>query len=401
MVKPTPMNPSSNGATADSTADSLVFTAYFSDVSDPRIQRCKEHRLLGIIGLTICAVIAGADTFTGIERFGRARKPWLEQFLELNNGIPSHDTLGRVWSRVDPEEFEAGFRRWGTALADSISEVVAVDGKTLRRSYDRASSKAALQMINVWSCEYELVLGQEAVPEATNETGALPDLLQLLELEGAIVTIDAAGCYGDIAAAITAAGADYVLTLKGNQKTLQRDVAALFDRLEEIGRLPEPCVVTDGGHDRVEVRRCWALDVETTSIETTSIETTSIEGGQAWPKLTSICKVRAERHHPDGTTETEDRLFLSSLDPDPERLLRAVRHHWHVENKLHWTLDVAFEEDQSRVRTGHAAQNLGIVRRLALRLLKQETSRSVGLGIKRKEAGWDPNYLLKVLTSGN
>lgn len=370
---------------------SLAFSTYFSEVTDPRIDRCKEHRLLDIIGLTICAVVAGADTFVGIERFGEARKAWLEQFLELENGIPSHDTLGEVWSRVDPEEFETGFRRWIGQLAGTLDEVVAVDGKALRGSYDRSSSKAALQMINVWSCEQELVLGQEAVPASTNETGALPDLLRVLQLEGAIVTIDAAGCYQDIAEKITEAEADYVITLKKNQKGLHRDTETLFEKLEDVGRLPESCKTVDGGHDRVEIRRCWALDAEDAPIR----------GRATWPGLSSVCKVRAERHHPDGSVETEERLFISSLEADPEQLLKAVRHHWHIENKLHWTLDVAFEEDDSRVRTGHAAQNLGIVRRLALSLLKQETSRSEGIKVKRKEAAWNPDYLLKVLTAGN
>lgn len=383
MATDTPPSPSD--------ASSLDVTTHFQHVTDPRVQRSKEHRLLDIIGLTICAVVAGADTFTGIERFGTSRRTWLEQFLELDNGIPSHDTLGRVWGRVDPEEFEAGFRRWIGALSDSIGEVVAVDGKTLRGSYDRTSSKAALQMIDVWSCEHELVLGQKAVPEETNETKALPELLRLLEVEGAIVTVDAAGCYADIAGEITDAGADYVLTLKGNQKTLQRDTAALFEKLEAIGRLPDPHKTVDGGHDRVEIRRCWAMDVEEVPLD----------GLDAWPGLSALVKVKAERHHADGTVETAERLFLSSLEADPERLLDAIRRHWHVENKLHWTLDVAFKEDESRVRTGHAAQNLGVVRRLALSLLKQETSRSVGLGIKRKEAGWDADYLLKVLTGAD
>ncbi|MCS3612910.1 ISAs1 family transposase [Salinibacter ruber] len=375
----------------NSKTSSPDFTTYFEEVTDPRIERRKEHTLLDIIGLTICAVVAGADTFTGIERFGEAREEWLRQFLELKNGIPSHDTIGGVWGRVDPKEFEAGFRGWIEGLTDSVEQVVAIDGKTLRRSYDRGSGKAALQMIDVWSCKHELVLGQEAVPEETNETGALPELLRLLELEGAIVTIDAAGCYSNVAEEITEAGADYVTALKGNQKGLHRDAKALFEKLEGIDRLPEGYKTVDGGHDRVEVRRCWAIGVEDTSIK----------GLEEWPELRSLCKVRAERHHPDGTTQTEERLFLSSLETDPERLLKAVRHHWHVENKLHWTLDVAFEEDDSRVRTGHAAQNMGVVRRLALSLLKQETSRSVGIKIKRKEAAWNPDYLLKVLTAGN
>jgi predicted transposase YbfD/YdcC len=374
-----------------SEASSPDFTTYFEEVTDPRIERRKEHTLLDIIGLTICAVVAGADTFAGIERFGEAREEWLGQFLELKNGIPSHDTIGEVWGRVDPEEFETGFRRWIGGLTDSVGEVVAVDGKTLRRSYDRTSNKAALQMIDVWSCKQELVLGQRAVPETTNETGALPELLRLLELEGAIVTIDAAGCYSDVVEEIVEAGADYVITLKENQRTLQRDTEALFEKLEGVGRLPESCKTVDGGHDRVEVRRCWALDAEDASIR----------GLEKWPGLSSVCKVRAERHHPDGTTQTEERLFISSLEADPERLLQAVRRHWHVENKLHWTLDMAFAEDDSRIRSGHAAQNLGVVRRLALSLLKQETSRSVGTAIKRKEAAWNPDYLLKVLTAGN
>ena len=378
-----------------SEASSPDFTTFFEEVTDPRIERRKEHTLLDIIGLTICAVVAGADTFAGIERFGEAREEWLGQFLELKNGIPSHDTIGEVWGRVDPEEFETGFRRWIGGLTDSVGEVVAVDGKTLRRSYDRTSNRAALQMIDVWSCNQELVLDQKAaVPETTNETGALPELLRLLELEGAIVTIDAAGCYSDVVEEIVEAGADYVIALKENQRTLQRDTEALFEKLEGVGRLPESCKTVDGGHDRVEVRRCWALDAEDASIR-------SIRGLQKWPRLSSVCKVRAERYHPDGTTQTEERLFISSLEADPERLLQAVRRHWHVENKLHWTLDMAFAEDDSRIRSGHAAQNLGVVRRLALSLLKQETSRSVGTAIKRKEAAWNPDYLLKVLTAGN
>lgn len=383
-------------ASAVSDSSDLDFATYFADVNDPRIQRSKEHKLLDIIGLTICAVIAGADGFVGIERFGESRREWLKQFLELENGIPSHDTIGDVWGRVDPEEFETGFRRWIAALAGRIDGVVAIDGKTLRGSHDRSSNKAALEMIDVWACEQEIVIGQEAVPEATNETGTLPDLLRVLELEGAIVTIDAAGCYAEIAEEITGQGADYMITLKGNQGGLYSDAKAIFDQIEAVGRLPEtsePEVYkdVDGGHDRVEIRCCQAVDIA-------DKELSSAEG---WPNLRTLCKVKAERHHPDGTTETEERLFISSLEADPEKLLETIRRHWHVENKLHWTLDVAFDEDASRVRTGNAAQNLGIVRRLALSLLKQETSRSEGIKTKRMEAAWNPDYLLKVLTAGN
>lgn len=216
MATKIPSAASNPGSEPNTEAPSPDFTTYFEEVTDPHIERRKEHTLLDIIGLTICAVVAGAGTFTGVEHFGEAREKWLGQFLELKNGIPSHDTIGGVWSRVDPREFEAGSRQWIEGLTDSVEEVVATDEKTLRGSYDRDSNKAALQMIDVWSCEQELVLGQEAVPEGTNETGALPELLRLLQLEGAIVTIDAAGCYSDVAKEITEAGADYVITLKGN-----------------------------------------------------------------------------------------------------------------------------------------------------------------------------------------
>jgi predicted transposase YbfD/YdcC len=262
-------------------------------------------------------------------------------------------------------------------------------------------------MVNAWSCEQEVVVGQEAVPATTNETKTLPPLLHLLELEGAIVTIDAAGCYAEVAEEILRAGADYVITLKANQKHLYpeasisrsiyiqkhlyREAKALFDQLEAIGRLPEPHTSVDGGHDRVEVRRCWALAVNNTELNRESDRESNTEG---WPGLSTICRIQSERHHPDGSPdgsiETEERLFISSLEAAPDQLLKAVRRHWHVENKLHWSLDVAFGEDESRVRTGHAAQNLGVVRRLALSLLKQETSRSQGIATvpdKKERAG--------------
>lgn len=228
--------------------------------------------------------------------------------------------------RVCPTEFETGFRRWIARLAENLEEVVAIDGKTLRRSYDRRDSKAALpckspEMISVWSCANEVVLGQRAVPEATNETKTLPALLRVLHLKGAIVTIDAAGTDPEIRAQIQEAGADYVIGLKGNQKSLYRDVKATFDAREAIGRLPAPCRSVDGGHDRVEVRHCWGLDLADTGLKAERL------AADGWTGLRTIGRVRAERHRPDGTVETEDRLFLSSLPAEPERLLRAVRHH--------------------------------------------------------------------------
>jgi predicted transposase YbfD/YdcC len=380
-----------------STSDSLDLLAHFDDVRDPRLDRRKKHPLLDIIGLTICAVIAGADTFVGIERFGHARHDWLAQFLDLPNGIPSHDTIGAVWSRIDPAEFESGFRQWIACLADSIEGIVAIDGKEARRSHDRAAGKPALRLVSAWACEQEVVMGQQAVPDHTNETKTLPPLLQMLELEGAIVTLDAAGCYPPVAEAIQKAGADYVITLKGNQGTLRREAEALLARYEAAGVLPEPHTTTSGGHGRVEVRRGWAVSLEGEGATLPTEE----DGTPRWPGLRTLGRVVRERHLADGGVEVEERLFISSLPADAERLMRAVRQHWHVENKLHWTLDVAFDEDGSRVRSGHAAENLAMVRRLAVNLLKQETSRSVGIKVKRMEAAWNPDYLLKVLTGSD
>jgi predicted transposase YbfD/YdcC len=391
------------------TDSSPALTAHFADLDDPRREGSVRYPLHEIVVLTICAVICGADGFTSIASFGEAKKDWLSQFLTLENGIPSHDTrrwpiaCGRFFKLLDPEAFEACFSAWVSAACQHTDgEMVAVDGKTLRRSCDTASGQAALHMVSAWASENALALGQVKTEAKSNEITAIPELLEVLSLSGCIVTIDAMGCQKPIAQAILDRGADYVgedtspLALKENQGELHADTEALFERICEHGRgATSTCEHVTGGHGRVETRRCQALDVEGRGL-------VDLKG---WPKLRTVCMVEYERFEASGSdqTTTERRYYVSSLDyvsslaPDAERLLKAVRRHWHIENRMHWVLDVAFQEDQSRIRAGHAAQNMAVVRRLALSLLQQERSLSVGIKNKRLRAGWDHDYLRKVL----
>jgi predicted transposase YbfD/YdcC len=367
---------------------SPALTEYFADLDDPRRENSTDYPLHEIIILTICAVICGADGFTSIANFGEAKKEWLRQFLELENGIPSHDTIGRFFGLLDPEAFEARFSRWVREACEHVDgEVVAIDGKTLRRSYDRESSKAALHMVSAWASENGAALGQVKTEEKSNEITAIPELLEVLDVAGCIVTVDAMGCQKAITEAITEQGADYVLALKDNQGELRADTEAIFDRIREGKGEPQHAHKSvTGGHDRVETRRCWAVDVEGKGL-------VDLEG---WHDLSAVCMVEYERFE-EGKTTTERRYYVSSLGPDAETLLRATRRHWHIENRMHWVLDVAFQEDQSRIRAGHAAQNMATVRRLALSLLEQDDSLSVGVKNKRLRAGWDQDYLRTVL----
>jgi len=370
----------------------LALIEYFADLDDPRRTNSTDYPLHEIIILTICAVICGADGFTAIANFGEAKKDWLGQFLELKNGTPSHDTIGRFFGLLDPEAFEARFSRWVRAACEHTGgEVVAIDGKTLRRSYDRESNKAPLHMVSAWASENGMVLGQVKTGEKSNEITAIPELLKVLNVSGCIVTIDAMGCQKAITKAITDEGADYVLALKDNQGELRADTEAIFERLRESDNEPvHACKSVTGGHGRVETRHCWAVDVDGRGL-------VDLEG---WHELRTVCMVEYERFEngeQDGEQTTERRYYVSSLGPDAERLLEATRRHWHIENRMHWVLDVAFQEDQSRIRAGHAAQNMAVVRRLALSLLEQDDSLSVGVKNKRLRAGWDHKYLRTVL----
>ncbi len=376
--------------------------ACFAALEDPRVERTKWHSLEAIVAIALCATICGADGWVEIAAFGEAKEAWFATILDLPRGIPSHDTCGRVFAALDPEQFEACFRDWvagvgarlGLDLAgDGVGRVVALDGKTLRRSHDRGAGTAALHLVNAWASEARLVLAQRAVRAKASELGALPEVLALLALKGCIVTIDAMGTHASVAQAIVDKEADYVRALKDNQPRLFADVQALFADAEAVafrGVEHRTDRRVDGGHGRVEIRQAWAI--------TDPAHLRYLDPDGAWPHLRSIAMVRAERRSGDRTTQ-EVRYYLSSLDgPGVAHTLNgAVRAHWGIENGLHWTLDVAFREDESRVRTGHAAHNLALLRRIALTLLQHEPTARCGIKAKRLKAGWDHRYLLKVL----
>lgn len=371
------------------TAERPRIIDHFCSLSDPRILLKTRHKLIDIIVITLCAVLAGADEWTEIAEFGRIREKWFRTFLELPFGIPSHDTFGRVFSMIRPEEFEKCFLDWvRAAFRDIAPQVVAIDGKTLRHSYDRSSKKAAIHMVSAWATENRLVLGQVRTEEKSNEITAIPELLKVLALNGCIVTIDAMGCQKEIVKRIVEQGADYVISLKGNQGTLHKELELLFQNAKknEFKDLSHQTYeTTDGEHGRIEIRRF-----------TTTAEVDWFEDKSKWEKLTSFGMVESERQLGDKTTR-ETRYYISSLPSDAKIFAQASRGHWGIENGLHWSLDIAFREDDSRIRIGHAATNLGIIRHFALNLIKQDKTRKIGVKGSRKRAGWDKRYLHRLL----
>ncbi len=362
---------------------------HFASLSDPRKSGMVDHPLLEIITITICAVICGANNWVEVALFGQRRQAWLKQFLELSQGIPSHDTFGRVFSRLSAEAFQRSFAGWiQSVFKCSQGQVIAIDGKCLRRSYDRGSNKAAIHMVSAWSQANRVVLGQVKTDAKSNEITAIPKLLELLEIKGCIVTIDAIGCQRAITARIRAAGGHYVIALKGNQSQLHTDVVEYFEyaqRRQFKGIVSDYYETVDKDHGRVEVRRYRTI-----------AQLDWLEGQAKWAGLTLIGQVESERHI-NGQISRETRYYIASLDNDAQQFARAVRGHWSIENTLHWSLDVTFREDDSRLRQGAAAENFAVVRHVALSLLQQEKSLKVGIAAKRLNAALDPDYLLKVL----
>ena len=372
------------------TPSSATLLEHFKDLEDPRTEYLLEHRLLDIIGLTICAVICGADTWIDIENYGRSKAKWLSSFLCLPNGIPSHDTIARLFAALNPDALQESFLSWVQAVAQlSEGEVIAIDGKTLRHSYDKGKGKGAIHMLSAWASRNRMVLGQVKVDDKSNEITAIPQLLKVLQLHECIVTIDAMGAQKEIAEQIIDAGGDYILSLKGNQGNIHQDVEQLFEWTRKIGfkAIPHEFYQSiDGAHGRIEIRRHWLLDGVEHLID-----------GPLWTGLKRVGLVESERRLTGQQPTFEKRYYLLSLDGGVERFAQSVRSHWGIENQLHWVLDVAFNEDASRVRKDNAPENLALIRHVALNLLQQDDSAKGGIKAKRLKAGWDNDYLSHIL----
>lgn len=384
-------------ATPDSPRSPKSLIAYFGALPDPRINRTKDHDLIDILVIAICTLLCGGETFNDMEDFGRAKADWFKTFLNLRHGIPSHDTFNRVFAALDPKAFLDCFQRWTQSLRQAIpQEIVALDGKALRRALNQDQS--VQYIVSAWAENNGLVLGQLKVADKSNEITAVPELLRVLELSGCIVTLDAMGCQKKIAREIVEADADYVLALKGNQETVHEEVKTFLDdtlaQKQAARPQAKPSKAAAGlatletlekDHGRLEIRRYYQ-----------SAELSWFADRQKWDNLQSVGMVEAIRQI-NGQQTCERRYYLSSLPLNVQTFARAVRGHWGVENKLHWTLDVWFREDQSRARSGYAAENLATLRRLALNLLKQEKTKKRGIKGKQLNASWDHAYLLRLL----
>jgi predicted transposase YbfD/YdcC len=364
---------------------------HFGAVRDPRQPGKVEHPLINIIFITICGVLCGADNWVAIAAFGNGQKEWLSQYLNVEKGIPSHDTFGSTFAVLDREQFSQSFLGWMGAVCDLVAGIVAIDGKQLRRSYDKQDGKGAIHMVSAWGEANGLVLGQQKVAEKSNEITAIPLLLAALDLTGCIVTIDAIGCQREIAAQIDDQGGGYVISLKGNQGQLHEDVQemfAYFKKIAFVGIEHDYHKTVDKGHGRIEIRECWAFNPHAWQEHFRTLD--------KWQALQSVAMIRAQRIVGEKTT-TETRFVISSLTAEAKLILQANRHHWAIENKLHWVLDIAFAEDLCRVRQGFAAENLAVIRHLVLNLLRQDKGSKLGIENKRLRCGWDTHYRTQML----
>lgn len=371
-----------------SKAKSARMGDHFEELTDPR-RREVSYPLINVVVIAICAVICGADDFVAIAKFGNTKRDWFARFLDLTNGIPSHDRFNAIFAAINPAEFEKCLLSWITALHEiTDGQVIAIDGKTLRRSFDAKTSKAAIHMVSAWATANHISLGQVVVDAKSNEITAIPKLLELIDISGALVTIDAMGCQTEIAQKIVDADADYCLAVKGNQPTLHQAIESYFEQHLENDFANSPVrryETQERGHGRVENRYYFLCPVPD-----------NFPDRDRWPNLKAI-GVAINDTIRDGKQCDEIRYYILSKYVAARRFATAVRDHWGIENRLHWQLDVTFQEDQSRVRLGHADANFSILRRTALSMLKNETTAKVGIKNKRLMAGWDEGYLEKVV----
>jgi len=373
---------------------SATFLKHFDSISDPRIERCKKHNLLDIILLSITAVMSGSEGWEDIENFGHIKLDWLRQYRDFEAGIPRHDTIARVISRLKPSEIEQAFQSWISSLIEKTgSDVIAIDGKTARRSFTTKGRNNALHTVSAWSCQHQLVLGQSAVDAKTNEITAIPELLSLLDIENSIITIDAMGCQKKIAEQIIKQKADYILALKGNHSGMQAELEAWWHKTQREGLSEENYAEhteIDSGHGRIETRACQQMMVDKRWL------------GKAyrWSGLKSIIKISSTVHHKStGKDTSETRWYIASLGLNAEQSLHAVRSHWQVES-MHWVLDMTFREDESRIRKGCGALAFNVMRKIAMALFKQDSTKSASIAAKKKMAGLDDDYRSTLIESG-
>jgi predicted transposase YbfD/YdcC len=364
-------------------SDLPPFAGHMDCIKDPRRHNVR-HLLQDILIIALCAIISGADNWVLVAEYGRSKEKWFKEFLLLPNGIPSHDTFGRLFAKLDPKEFKEFFACWVQGISESLKDkTVAIDGKTLRGSYDKSGCKSAIHMVSAWVAENSIVLGQLKTDDKSNEITAIPELIKSLALQGSIVTIDAMGCQKKITETIINEKADYIIQVKSNQPNLHNNISLFFqdpangpfDSYESI----------DGDHGRIETRNC-----------STTSNIDWLVGKHLWAGINSIAMVERQRDV-DGKVSNETSYFISSLESHAETFANSIRNHWTIENGLHWCLDVSFSEDDCRVRKDHAPENFAILRHMAINLLKQEKTLKGGIQTKRMKAAWDHKYLIKIL----
>lgn len=359
---------------------------HFSELEDPRVIKKCKHELIEILAISICAIICGADGFKEIEKYGKLKAEWFCSFLNLKNGIPTHHTIGRVFSLICPEKFQCCFQKWVDDVVERVDgQLIPIDGKTIKRSFDKSSNKAAIHIVNAWASENNALLAQVKTEDKSNEITAIPKLIDLLDINDCTISIDAMGCQKSIAEKIVDQGGSYVLALKDNQPTLSDAVETKF--LCELKNSPaaKPLETVSKGHGRIEYRRHYTIS-----------DVNNLPNFDSWKKLNAIGMVESERHVGDQIS-IERRFYIMSTGGDLNLFARNTRNHWGVENSLHWILDVVYREDESRIRKDHAPENMSLLRKMTLNMLKNETTEKSGINIKRKMAGWDNDYLLKVL----